>query len=140
MRYLESKIKRTIVAKLEIGEDVLKSIERLAKDCSIANAAFMAIGAVGKAKLGYWKDGKYSSREFNQQMEIVSCMGNILIKNGEPLVHGHIVVSDSSMQSFGGHLFEGCTISVTGEVFIFELESRISRGFDEQTGLFLMDI
>ena len=140
MRHLESKIKRTIVVRLEIGDDILKSIEKLANDYSIANAAFIAIGAVGKAKLGYWKDGQYSSREFNQQMEIVSCMGNILLKNGEPLVHGHIVVSDSSMQSFGGHLFEGCTISVTGEVFVFELTSEISRSFDEQTELFLMDI
>ncbi|MFX0068439.1 MAG: PPC domain-containing DNA-binding protein [Candidatus Hodarchaeota archaeon] len=140
MRHLESKIKRTIVAKLEIGDDVLESIERLAKIYSITNATFMAIGAVGKAKLGYWKGGKYSLREFNQQMEIVSCTGNILLKNGEPLVHGHIVVSDSNMQCFGGHLFEGCIISVTGEVFVFELASSISRSFDEQTELFLMDI
>ena len=140
MRHLESKIKRAIVAKLEIVDDILESIEKLAKDYSIANATFIAIGAVGKAKLGYWKNGKYSSREFNQQMEIVSCMGNILLKNGEPLVHGHIAVSDSNMQSFGGHLFEGCTISVTGELFVFELTSEISRSLDEQTELYLMDI
>ncbi|MFX1485805.1 MAG: PPC domain-containing DNA-binding protein [Promethearchaeota archaeon] len=140
MRYLESKVERTFVVKLEMGDDVLKSIEKVAKDCSIANAAFTAIGAVGKAKLGHWRDGEYASREFDQQMEIVSCMGNVLLKNGEPLVHGHIVVSDSNMRSFGGHLFEGCTISGAGEVFIFELASKILRSFDEKTKLFLIDI
>ena len=140
MKYLETDIKRTFVAKLEMGDDVLVSIEKVAKDQSIMNAAFMAIGAVGKAKLGYWKDGKYISKEFDQQMEIVSCMGNILLKNAEPLVHGHIVVSDGNMRSFGGHLFEGCIISGAGEAFIFELASRVSRSLDEETKLFLMDI
>lgn len=69
-------------------------------------------------------------------MEILSLKGNISIKDGEPFLHLHIVLSKEDFTCIGGHLYEA-------EVFAFEFEivefegNSFQRGFDEDTGLFL---
>jgi len=72
-------------------------------------------------------------------LEIVSCMGNISSKEEtELVVHGHIVVSDSGGNAFGGHVLPGCLVDATVELVLVEVESgTLRREFDAQRNLYL---
>ena len=69
--------------------------------------------------------------------EIVSCSGNISLKESEIFVHAHIVLADDKSQCFGGHLMPGC-ILFAGEYYIQELAGgKFRRKYDPETGLAL---
>jgi len=65
-------------------------------------------------------------------------MGNINTKENEPFVHLHAVISDEECNAFAGHLFTA-TISVTCEVIINIVDTKIIRNECKDIGLFLWD-
>jgi predicted DNA-binding protein with PD1-like motif len=68
-------------------------------------------------------------------------MGNISrLDDDSVVVHAHLVVSDEEGRCWGGHLMEGCEVSVTIELVIIETDVDLRRAKDEMTGLNLMDI
>ena len=73
----------------------------------------------------------------NTPLEIISCTGNISLKEGVPFVHAHAVLSDEQGKTIGGHLFSETPV-FAGEFYIQELTgSPFSRKHDEETGLML---
>jgi predicted DNA-binding protein with PD1-like motif len=83
---------------------------------------------------------KYENFVFEKPMEVLSLVGNVSLKDGQPFIHAHITLSDEKGQSFGGHLMEG-TIVFAAEFIIEELEGEnLEREFDKTTGLALWDI
>jgi hypothetical protein len=139
MKSVESKIKRTIFARFFENEDLLETIASTAKQNNINAGFFFLIGTLKKAVLGYYKEGKYVPIEKAGPLEIVSCMGNISVKEEtELVVHGHIVVSDSEGNAFGGHVLPGCLVDATAELVLVEVESgALRREFDAQRNLYL---
>jgi len=131
-------IKRVLQGRLYKGEEIISKIIKFLKENSINSGLISGIGAVTRAKIGYYEQSekKYISREFNEPMEILSLRGNVSIKDGEPFPHIHIVLSKEDFSCIGGHLYEA-------EVFAFEFEviefegNYFERDFDEATGLFL---
>ena len=65
--------------RLEKGEDVLPAIADFCKRKGILSASFRAIGAVEKAKIGYYDlpSKKYGSKEYRDAMEVASMTGNV---------------------------------------------------------------
>jgi len=67
-------------------------------------------------------------------VEIASCTGNISLLEGEPFVHAHAVLADSSGRVLAGHLVRGTIFAA--ELFVQELaEANLHRAWDKQTGL-----
>ncbi|MGQ9722217.1 MAG: PPC domain-containing DNA-binding protein [Candidatus Jordarchaeum sp.] len=139
MRTVEANFKRIIVAKLEKGDDVLESLVALAKKYEVVSGFFNAIGALSEANIGFFEKGEYKSIKLESDLEVISCIGNISHREGEVVVHTHIVVGDDEGKAFGGHVLNGCIVSVTLEIFLMEIDHRIKRTRDEATGLFLLD-
>ncbi len=140
MKSIESSSKRIIVAKLEKGEDLLESLAALAKKYEMVSGFFNAIGALSEANIGFFEKGEYKSIKLELDLELVSCIGNISYREGELVVHAHIVVGDKEGKAFGGHVLNGCIVSVTCEIFLIEINQRIRRTEDKATGLFLLDL
>ncbi len=140
MRSIESVSKRVIVAKLERGEDILESLAALAKKYELVSGFFNAIGALSEANIGFFEKGEYKSIKLESDLEIVSCIGNFSYRGGEVVVHAHIVVGNKEGKAFGGHVLNGCIVSVTCEIFLIEIGQRIRRTEDKATGLFLLDL
>jgi len=138
----KGRVNRVIVSRLPVGSDLIGAIRDSADRAKVDTGVFTLIGALKKAVLrSYVGGGKYKSLEFEGPLEIASCSGNISKKEGETFVHAHAVLSDSHGRAFGGHLGEGCEVSPTGELFIYEIsEVKLRRGLDEETGLYLLDI
>ena len=128
---------------MDPGDDILKTIERVASEHNVKSGQITLIGAVARAKLGYFdrEAGKYKDFLIERDLEVVSGIGNISrLKDESVVVHAHLVVSDEDGRCWGGHLMEGCEVSVTIELVIFETDADLRRAKDAITGLNLMDI
>ncbi len=136
--FRDFKIKRVIKGRLLKGDEIISEITKILKEKSIKAGLISGIGAVSRAKIGYYdqKNRQYMWKEFKESMEILSLKGNISIKENEPFAHLHIILSREDYSSIGGHLFEA-------DVFAFEFEiieldgEAYERIFNEDTGLFL---
>ncbi|MCF2135967.1 MAG: DNA-binding protein [Candidatus Thorarchaeota archaeon] len=138
-----TKTGRTIVARLMPGEDILKSLERLVLEHNIRGGQLQLIGAVARAHLGYFDREKNQYVDFTveEDLEVVSCMGNISrLAEGTPVVHAHMVVADRTGRTYGGHLLKGTEVSVTIEIVINEFQDEIRRALDKTSGLNLIKL
>lgn len=137
MKSISCTLKNTYIGKFDYDCDVLAAINEFCHNNDINSGWFSIIGAVKTSCLGFYnqEDKKYTVKKFDEPMEIVSCSGNISIKDGKPFAHMHIVLSDESGCAFGGHVMHG-TIVFAGEFIIQSYEGeKLVRGLDGQTGL-----
>jgi len=142
MKALEAKLGRVIFARLFENEDLLEAISNTAKQRGIKAGFFILIGTLKKAKLGFYRQGKYEPIQVDGHVEIVSCMGNISLKEERELVvHAHISVSNEKGEVLGGHLLPGCVVAVTAELVLVEAaDLKLQRKFDEETKLYLLSL
>lgn len=142
MKALEAKLGRVIFARLFENEDLLEAISNTAKQRGIKAGFFILIGTLKKAKLGFYRQGKYEPIQVSGHVEIVSCMGNISLKEEKELVvHAHISVSNEKGEVLGGHLLPGCVVAVTAELVLVEAaDLKLQRKFDEETKLYLLSL
>lgn len=128
---------RQFMGRFEHGSDLLLSLEDLVREQWVTAGQFFVIGAVQKARVAFYDQEKreYRTIELPKPLEILSCFGNVSLRNGKPVVHAHIVLSDAKGNTYGGHLVEG-TILFAGEFNVVELTGiNLERGIDEVTSL-----
>lgn len=132
---------RVLVARLLPGEDILSSIEKIANENKIQSAHLSMIGAVSGVHLGYFDRELNSYKDFTveEDLEVVSGIGNITRHEGKYIVHAHVIAADENGRCYGGHLLDGCKVSVTLELIITEIP-ELTRARDEKTGLNLLDV
>ena len=121
---------------IEKNEKVMDTLTRFCKDQAITNAKISGIGAVKQSEIGaYDTVGKeYIRKQFPDVWELVSYEGNITLKDGNPFVHGHVVLSNHDMKTIGGHLFE-TTVAAVGEFFLRKFDNDAYREINEDVGL-----
>ena len=120
--------------------DLIQSILELARSKEIGAGSFTAIGALKRAKLGYYdqKNRKYREMMIEAPHELVSCVGNVSLSEGKPFVHAHVVLGDEKGNTKAGHLLEG--IVFAAEVHLRQLEGpKLERKLDEVTNLWLWE-
>ena len=129
------------VLRLNKGDEILTEIKKLCLSEKIKTAQVMGLGATNYLEVGFYKNSekKYYINKFEQDMEIISLIGNITSMNNEPYLHLHICVGDCNGNSFGGHLNKAL-ISITGELFITSYDIDINRYKDEEIGINLLNI
>ena len=130
---------RRFLGRLAHGEDILAAIEGFCVRHAIQAGAFSLIGAVSSATIGAYdqKQQVYVTVKEDRELEILSCTGNISLKEGKPFAHAHIVLADQNGTPIGGHLFSP-TIVFAGEIDMVELAGApMERAYDETTGLML---
>jgi hypothetical protein len=128
------------MGRLAKGDDLLTALSQVAREHGITLGEVQAIGAVSQARVGYYHqtERQYYWLDLTHPLEIASLMGNISLKDGEPMVHAHVTLTDSEGRAFGGHLAEG-TLVFACEFAIQEYQSAtpLVRRMDDPTGLFL---
>jgi predicted DNA-binding protein with PD1-like motif len=140
MKFIGSKITKTIIARCERDEDLYGCLTRLVLENNIRSGCFQVIGAVKKGKLGVFENGKYEWIEHEGALEIASCTGNVAVKEGNPFIHCHAVLADPRGNVLSGHVGEGCVIDPTAEIHMQIYEGEIRRRLDPNTGLWILDI
>lgn len=127
------------MCRLDYQSDILEAIHAFCRDKGITKGYVSVIGAVSGATIAYYDQNKkeYRNLKASEAMEIVSCQGNISLRDGAPFAHLHIVLSDHSGRTLAGHLMPSSKV-FAGEAYIQELIGQeLVRDYDEQTGLFL---
>ena len=131
----------TWAVRLEIGEEVLESIASLCKKENIHCAEISGIGAASNAVTGIYniEEKKYCRKEYRELMEIVSLLGSVTQKDGEPYLHIHALFAGNSCGLVGGHLISA-TVGITAEIFLREIDGEIGRTAHPVTGINVLDI
>lgn len=132
---------RTFVAKLDYQADLLEELNKICQHEYIKAGYIQVIGAISSLKYGFFdqdeKEYTYNTYAYDESMEIVSCSGNVSVKDGKPFCHMHIVASDKKGKCVGGHLAAGTSI-YAAEVVIQEiLGEDLVRELDDTTKLTL---
>lgn len=133
------KIKDTIIARIDKGEEILDSLKEIALKEKIRLADISALGAVREFTVGVFKteEKQYHANEFFGDFEIVSLTGTITSMNGEFYSHVHMSAGNEKGEVFGGHL-NRAVVSATCEMVIRIIDGEVDRCFDEHVGLNLL--
>lgn len=133
---------RRLAYRLAYGCDLMEALQAIVADSDIHFGSISFLGSVLQAKVGYYimNEKRWITLELGKPMEILSGMGNVSLKEGEPFVHAHLTFLDREGTVHGGHLLPGCIV-FAGEVFVDEIEVQTppKRVYDAVTGLTLWE-
>ena len=132
---------KTFALVFEPGDEVMEELTNFAKENGLNAAHFTAIGAFSDATLGYFdmEKNEYKEIPVDEQVEVLSLVGDIALFEGEPKLHAHAVLGRSDGTTRGGHLLEA-HVQPTLEVIITESPEHLRRETDEETGLPLLAV
>ena len=135
------KFESETVLVFETGDEVISTLTNFAKEHRITAAHFTAIGAFSDTGIGYfdWQRKDYVNNPVNEQVEVVSLIGDITLADGKPKVHAHVVLGRSTGAAMGGHLLEA-HVRPTLELVLQNSAQQLKRKFDPQSGLALIDL
>jgi predicted DNA-binding protein with PD1-like motif len=131
---------RTIALVLEEGDEAMAALGAFAAEHRMGASHFTAIGACSRAVVAYfdWATKQYRHIDINEQVEVLSLVGDIVIEQDRPKVHGHIVLGKADATAHGGHLIEG-HVRPTLEIVVTEAPRHLRRRFDPVSKLTLID-
>lgn len=135
----EFKPGRFLAGRLLCNHDLIASIQDFCQTFSIQMATFSIIGAVSSATIGAYDQTQqvYVTAVEDAPFEIITCVGNVSLKDNAPFVHAHIVLGNMHGKTIGGHLFSK-TIVFAAEISLQELSGNpLERAYDQTTGLSL---
>jgi predicted DNA-binding protein with PD1-like motif len=136
---------KTYVLIFKTDEEISAGLKKFAVEQKLSGSSFKAIGALSSVKLAWfsWMTKKYEAAvALDEQLELLSLIGDISIgditlKDGEPQVHAHVVVSKSDGTAHGGHLQEA-TVRPTCELILTESPLNLRRQVDPESGIALI--
>ncbi len=132
---------KTYALVFEKDEEVIEILTAFAKKNNLAGSHFTAIGAFSDVTLGYFDRERkdYKKILINEQVEVLSLVGNIALSNGESKLHAHVVVGKSDGTAYGGHILKA-HVWPTLEVVLTESPKHLRRKTDEETRLPLIEL
>jgi uncharacterized protein len=126
---------------LASGDELTATLGRFVEERRIHAASLSAIGAFEKALLGYfdWQQKDYRRIPVDEQVEVVSLLGDVAVANGKPTPHLHAVLGRSDGTTRGGPLLEGY-VRPTLEITMIRSPAHLEKRKDPETGLALIDL
>lgn len=131
---------KTFILVFETGDELAAGLLQFAKEQKLSAASFKAVGALSSVRLGWfnWESKKYEpSVTLDEQVELLSLIGDVALKDGEPAVHAHAVIGRKDGAAYGGHLLEA-HIRPTCEVVLTESPTHLQKFIDPKSGLALI--
>lgn len=132
---------KTYALIFDTGDEVMAGLLGFARQNATGGAHFTAIGAFREATLGYfdWESKKYKHIPLQEQVEVLSLIGDVALEDSEPKVHAHVVVGRSDGSTRGGHLIEA-RVRPTLEVILTESPAHLRKHHDPESGLALIRV
>ena len=88
------------------GESLVEPVVGWLDARGIGFATFNGFGAVRSATVSYWnaESRAYEPHVLDEQLEVVSLIGNVTLKDGRPFLHVHVTLGRRDLSIVGGHL------------------------------------
>ena len=139
----ERDVESGFVIRLERNERVIESLVDFCTRRGIQSGFFHALGAVKNTEIGYYplETREYVFKKYPEDREVASMNGNVALVEGKPFVHAHAVLSacDETLSTIGGHIKE-CEVAVTLEIFLTPFGSPVTRTYNDDVGLKLLNL
>src|SRR5437016_4852178 len=112
---------RTFALVFETGDTVIEPLAEFLRANDVTTARFSGIGAFRSVTLGYfdWEAKDYERIPIDEQVEVVSLVGDVALKDDEPQIHAHVVIAKRDASAHGGHLLDA-TVRPTLEVVLVD--------------------
>ena len=138
-KLLQEQGQKTYVLVFDTGDEVIAGLLDFARTHDLGGSHFTAIGAFSSLVVGYFDWGKkdYKKIPLNEQVEVLSLVGDIALDGGDPQVHAHVVVGKADGTAHGGHLLQA-HVRPTLEVILVESPQHLRRKPDQASGLALI--
>jgi len=132
---------RTFALVFQAGDEAMKGLAEFVEGHRVGAARFTAIGALSGATLGYfdWERKDYKKIPIDEQVELLSLVGDVALADGKPTVHAHAVLGRSDGSTRGGHLMEA-RVRPTLELILIESPAYLKKRHDPESGLALIDL
>ena len=140
-KLIDEQGQKTFAVIFDKGDEFIDELTSFAKKNDLRASHFTAIGAFRDVMLGYFDrdQKKYQEIPIVEQMEVLSLVGDIALKDGVPQVHAHVVLGKADGTAHGGHILEA-HVWPTLEVVLTESPKHLTRTTDPETGLALIDL
>jgi len=131
---------RTFVVVLSTDDEVMATLARFASEQKLKASQFSAIGAFSRVVVAFfdWTTKTYRHLPIDEQVEVLSLLGDVALDAGVPKIHAHVVVGKADGTAHGGHLIEAY-VRPTLEVMFTEQPRHLHRRFDAASGLTLIE-
>jgi uncharacterized protein len=128
-----------IALRLEAGEEVHQGLLDCAAAYGLQGAYVLSgIGMLKDPLLGWFDtvEKRYHQQDYPGRHELLNLSGNISLRDGAPMTHLHVTLSDEEYRCFGGHLFNA-EVGLTLEVALLVVgpEAGMSRTIEADYGL-----
>jgi predicted DNA-binding protein with PD1-like motif len=122
----------TYLLVFDIGDEVVTTLAKFALENGLAGSRVEAIGAFQDVTVAWfdWEKQQYMPIPIQEQVEVISLMGNIALFDGKPALHLHIAVAKSDGSAHGGHLLSG-HVRPTLEMLVTESPVHLVRAFNK---------
>lgn len=125
----------------DTDDDVLPLLQQLCERERIESAALSAVGGFRSATLAFYdlQAKRYEPIAVEEQVEVLSFLGNVTMYQGKPKIHVHCVVGHRDGHTTGGHLL-GAIVRPTLELLIDELPAVLTRTDRPDIGIPLIEL
>jgi len=132
---------RTYALIFDTGDEVVSTIERFAADHNLTASHLSGLGAFEDVVLGYfdWTRKEYDRIPLTEQVELIALVGDVVLADGKPKLHAHVVVGRADGTTRGGHLLEA-RVRPTLELIVTASPEYLKREKDPERGLPLVRI
>ena len=140
-KLIDEQGQKTFAVIFDKGDEFINELTSFAKKNDLGASHFTAIGAFRDVMLGYFDRDKKKYQEIPmvEQVEVLSLVGDIALKDDSPQVHAHVVLGKADGTAHGGHILEA-HVWPTLEVVLTESPKHLTRTTDRETGLALIDL
>jgi len=121
-----------IIAKLDDGEDLFKSIQAIVDGCEIDQALVLSgIGMLKDFTVGYFNGQEYEWKHYHDAHELVAMHGSI----AGGVIHLHCAVVSHDHHVKGGHL-KLAKVCVLNELVLRKMKTvKLGREKNQKSGL-----
>lgn len=132
---------RTYVLIFAKGDEILSGLTEFAEREKLTGGSFTAIGALQSARFGWFDSARKAYRDIpvEQQVELISLIGDVGVVNGSQQIHAHGAVGLPDGRVRGGHLLQAI-VWPTVELFFTACPTTLVKTHDAETDLFLFDL
>ncbi|OQB05948.1 MAG: hypothetical protein BWY19_00615 [bacterium ADurb.Bin212] len=130
---------QTLVLVLKKDEEIVAEIKKYCQTNKITGGWLSGLGAVSGVELAFYnlKDKRFTQKKIDQELEIVSLVGNVATLDNDTTTHIHAVLSDINMKPIAGHLISA-TVAATCEIKLEVFDQAIKRKYNDHIGLNLI--
>jgi uncharacterized protein len=127
---------KTFILVFDSGDELATGLLGFAREQGLTAASFKAVGAVSSVRLAWfnWESRRYdTSVALDEQLELLSVIGDVALLDDQPVVHAHAVVGRRDGTAHGGHLLEAL-VRPTCELVLVESPVHLQKRVDPDSG------